>query len=637
MCGIAGKVTGGEPVAAELIGRMCDAIRHRGPDGEGIHVEGPVALGMRRLAIIDLVTGDQPLVSEDGQVVAVFNGEIYNHLELRAELERRGHAFRGHSDGEAIVHLYEEHGPECVTRLAGMFAFALWDARERRLLLARDRVGKKPLFYARAGDALLFASEPRSILLDPSVPRDLDHRALDAFLVNQYVPHDLCAFRALAKLPPATRLLWRPGEEPRLERYWSLEYEPKDGMPVAEAEERLREAILEATRARLMSDVPLGAFLSGGVDSSVVVAAMAMTSTEPVRTFSVAFPGTEVDESPHARAVAERYGTEHTELAVGPPSAALLPRIAWHFGEPFADPAALPTFQLSELTRRHVTVALNGDGGDESFAGYRRYWQLARTRPADALPAAPRRALARAAAGLAGGTEGRSPLPRAARLAARLAMPPAHRYADLFRYFHDADRDRLYTPEFRASLGDADPLRHVERAWDGRAGLAAVDRLMAVDLETYLADDLLAKVDVTSMANSLEVRSPLLDHRLMELAATMPVRRKLRGTEGKVLLRDAVREWLPDGILDRPKQGFAVPLDGWLREEMRSLPEEVLLDPAATDRGVFRPDAVRDLIGEHREGRDRADQLWAMVNLELWFRTCVDRVVEAPDELPTLA
>lgn len=637
MCGIAGKVSGGEPVPAELIGRMCEAILHRGPDGEGIHVDGTVGLGMRRLAIIDLVTGDQPLRSEDGRVVAVFNGEIYNHVSLRAELERRGHRFHGHSDGEVIVHLYEEHGPACVEQLRGMFAFALWDEGQRQLMLARDRVGKKPLYYARAGDALLFASEPRSILLDPAVPRDLDPRALDAFLVNQYVPHELCAFAALSKLPPATRLLWRPGGEPRLERYWSLEYRPKDDLSVVEAEERLREAILEATRVRLMSDVPLGAFLSGGIDSSVVVAAMAMTSSDPVRTFSVSFPGSEVDESPHARAVAERYGTEHTELAVGPPEASLLPRIAWHFGEPFADPAALPTFQLSELTRRHVTVALNGDGGDESFAGYRRYWQLAMTRPADALPLGLRRGLAKGLERIAGGTEGRSPLPRAARLAGRLAMPPARRYADLFRYFRDVDRSGLYSDEFSAQLGETDPLAHVERAWEERAGLVAADRLMAVDLDTYLCDDLLAKVDVTSMAQSLEVRSPLLDHNLMELAATMPVRRKLRGKEGKVLLRDAVRDWLPDGILDRPKQGFAVPLDDWLRGEMRDLPEEVLLDPAAAARGIFRPEAVRETIAEHRAGLDRADQLWAMINLELWFRTCVDQVVATPAELPALA
>jgi asparagine synthase (glutamine-hydrolysing) len=636
MCGIAGKVTANEPVPRDLVARMCEAIRHRGPDGEGLYVEGTVGLGMRRLAIIDLRTGDQPLLSEDRQVIAVFNGEIYNHLELRAKLEARGHRFRGHSDGETIVHLYEEYGAECVTHLAGMFAFALWDARERRLLLARDRLGKKPLFYAQVGDALLFASEPRSILLDPSVPRDVDPRAIDAFLVNQYVPHELSAFSALAKLPPATRLLWQPGAEPRHERYWSLEYLPKDDLPVEEAKQRLREAILEATRKRLMSDVPLGAFLSGGVDSSVVVAAMAMSSAKPVRTFSVAFPGSDVDESSQARAVAERYGTEHTELPVGPPDPGILPRIAWQFGEPFADPAALPTFQLAELTRRHVTVALSGDGGDESFAGYRRYWQLARTRPADALPGGLRSALARLASGLAGGAEGRAPLPRAARLAGRLAMSPPHRYADLFRYFRDVDRERLYTPQFRSELAGAEPLAHVVAAWESRAGLAAADRLMAVDLETYLPDDLLAKVDVASMASSLEVRSPLLDHELMELAATMPVRRKLRGTEGKILLRDAAREWLPDEILDRPKQGFAVPLDVWLRGEMRALPEEVLLDPAASRRGIFDPRAVQRMIEEHREGRERADQLWAMINLELWFRTCVDRVVEAPAQLPAL-
>jgi asparagine synthase (glutamine-hydrolysing) len=637
MCGIVGKVSGREPVDAALLGRMCEAIRHRGPDDQGIHLDGPVGLGMRRLSIIDLVTGDQPLSSEDGEVVLVFNGEIYNHLQLRQELERRGHRFRGHSDGEAIVHLYEEIGPSCVDRLRGMFAFALWDARERRLMLARDRVGKKPLFYANVGDTLWFGSEPRAIMLDPEVPRDVDPRAIDAFLVNQYVPHHLCAFRALSKLPPASRLLWRPGDRPSVERYWSLDYEPKDRMTAEQARERVRESILEATRLRLMSDVPLGAFLSGGIDSSVVVAAMAMTSAETVRTFSVSFPGTEVDESPHARAVAERYGTRHEELAVGPVDAALLPRIAWHFGEPFADPAALPTFQLAELTRRQVTVALNGDGGDESFAGYRRYWQLARTRPADAVPPGARAAIARAASRVAGGTEGRSPLPRAARLARRLALSPAHRYADLFRYFGDADRDSVYAPEFLASVADNDPLGHVSAAWDARHGLKAVDRLMAVDLTTYLSDDLLAKVDVTSMANSLEVRSPLLDHELMELAATLPTSLKLKGTEGKAVLRDAVREWLPDGILDRPKQGFAVPLAGWLRKELRALPEDVLLDPAATARGVFRESEVRRLVAEHREGRDRGDQLWAMINLELWFRTCVDRTVATPAELPALA
>lgn len=632
MCGIAGKATGEGPVDPALIRAMCDSIRHRGPDGEGIYVEGGVGLGMRRLAVIDLISGDQPYMSEDGAIVAVFNGEIYNHGELREGLSARGHRFRGHSDGEVIVHLYEERGARCVESLEGMFAFALWDARRERLILARDRIGKKPLFYCHRGDSLSFASEPRAILLDSEVSRATDPAAIDAFLVNQYVPHGRSAYQALAKLPPATVLVWSPGSAPRTERYWSAPFGPTREVPLPDAAAELREIVLDVTRARLMSDVPLGAFLSGGVDSSVVVAAMAMTSAEPVRTFSVAFPGTEVDESRHAQEVAELFGTEHTELPVGPPRPELLERIAWHFGEPFADPAALPTFQLAELTRRHVTVALSGDGGDESFAGYRRYWQLARTRPADALPLGVRQRIAAAAARIAGGIEGRAVLPRGARLADRLAMPPARRYADLFRYFREADRRRVYTPEFWALVRDSDPLEHVERSWAEHPGLATVDRLMAVDLDTYLPDDLLAKVDVTSMANSLEVRSPLLDRRVIEFAGSLPVDLKVAGTAGKVVLREAARAWLPDEILDRPKQGFAVPIGDWLRTgPMRNLPEDVLLDPKSVERGIFRADAIRCLIGEHRAGRDRSAQLWAMVNLELWFRTCCD---DAPGRAP---
>ncbi|HMS60907.1 MAG TPA: asparagine synthase (glutamine-hydrolyzing) [Solirubrobacteraceae bacterium] len=637
MCGIAGRIDpggGGDPV---LLRAMCDAMVHRGPDSAGYLVDGGVMLGMRRLAIIDVAGGDQPRFSEDGSVAVVFNGEIYNHRELRAGLLARGHVLSSDADTEVIAHLWEEHGPDCVTHLRGMFAVAIWDAGRRELLLARDRLGKKPLYWSDAGGILRFGSEPRVVLQDPDVPRDVDPVAIDAFLVNQYVPHDLCAFAALHKLPPASRLHWRPGDgAPVIDRYWHLDYEPKDRLELPEAAERVRELLLEATRLRLMSDVPLGAFLSGGTDSAAVVAAMARTSAEPVRTFSVAFADAEFDETPYARMVAERYGTDHQRLEVGPLDAGLLPRLAWHFGEPFADPAALPTYQLSELARAHVTVALSGDGGDESFAGYRRYWQLARTLPAERVPAPARRAAARALAAVAGGTEGRSALPRAARLAHRLTLSPAARYSDLFRYLTDADRDRLYTDEFRAAVAGRDPLAHVEAAWATRPGSAPVDRLMAVDLDTYLPDDLLPKVDVTSMAHSLEVRAPLLDHVLVEEAARMPVALKLRGTDGKVVLREAVRPWLPDGLLDRPKQGFAVPLERWLREELRDLPELVLLDPRATERGLFRPGAVRALIEEHRDGTDRSAQLWALINLELWFRTCVDRVTATAAELPAL-
>jgi asparagine synthase (glutamine-hydrolysing) len=637
MCGITGKVSAGAPVNPELLDRMCRALAHRGPDSQGVHLDGPAGLGIRRLAIIDLVHGDQPFFSEDHRHVLVLNGEIYNHEELRAELRGRGHTFASGSDAEVVVHLWEELGPRCVHRLRGMFAFAIWDARERELFLARDRIGKKPLFWARTGDGLVFASEPRSVLLDPEVPRDVDLGAIDAYLVNQYVPHDRCAFRALRKLPPAGTLRWRPGRgEPVVERYWALRYTPKQATGLDEAADRLRGELLEATRLRLRSDVPLGAFLSGGIDSSLVVAAMARTASGPVRTFTVAFPGSAVDESRYARLVADRYGTDHHELQVGPPDPALLPRLAWHFGEPFADPAALPTFQLSELIRRHVTVALNGDGGDESFAGYDRYRHLLLTLPADRMPAPVRRVAARALARAAGGTDGRAPLPRAARLLRRLALDPARRYADLFRFVREEDRPRLYGPQLAAAAAREDPLAHTVAAWDAGAGLEPLDRLLATDLVTYLADDLVAKVDVTSMAHAVEVRSPLLDVELMGWAATLPPALKGSRRDGKVLLRHAARPWVGSAVVDRPKQGFAVPVADWLRGPMRAVAEDVLLDPGTLDRGLFVPGAVDRMLREHREGRDRAQQLWALLMLELWFRTCVDRVPATDPEVPSL-
>ncbi|MCD6726516.1 MAG: asparagine synthase (glutamine-hydrolyzing) [Solirubrobacteraceae bacterium] len=636
MCGIAGRIDPGGHHDEVLLRRMCDAIEHRGPDSAGYLVDGGVMLGMRRLAVIDLAGGEQPMFNEDRSVAVVFNGEIYNHDELRADLRRRGHSFATRSDTEVIAHLWEDHGPSFVERLRGMFAIAVWDSVRRELLLARDRLGKKPLHWTLAGGVMRFGSEPRVLLQDPAVPRDVDPAALDAFLVNQYVPHDLCAFSALRKLAPASRLLWRPGAgEPRVERYWHPEHEPKLAIELPEAAEQVRELLLESTRIRLMSDVPLGAFLSGGMDSAAVVAAMARTHSGTIRTFSVAFPGSTVDETPYALEVARHCGTEHEVLEVEPVHAALLPRLAWHFGEPFADPAALPTYQLAELARERVTVALSGDGGDEAYAGYRRYWQLARTLPADRVPLPLRRGLARALAA-ARGTEGRSPLQRAARLAQRLTLSPAARYADLFRYLRESDRRSLYSDELQSALAGRDPLEHVERAWASSAGLDPIDRVMAVDRETYLPDDLLAKVDVASMARSLEVRAPLLDHVLVEHAARLPAELKMHGTRGKIVLRAAAEPWLPPGFLDRPKQGFAVPLAHWLRHELRGLPEDVLLDPRSVDRGLLRPQAVRALVAEHDAGLDRSAQIWALVNLELWFRTCVDQVSTTPAELPAL-
>jgi asparagine synthase (glutamine-hydrolysing) len=634
MCGIAGKVSGRGPVDRDLVHRMCEALRHRGPDAEGIHVEGPVGLGMRRLAIIDLESGDQPFYSEDGNAVLVLNGEIYNHEELRAGLVARGHSFRSRSDAEVVVHLWEEEGRDCVRRLRGMFAFAIWDQRDRLLFLARDRMGKKPLFYAHRDDALWFGSEPRALLQDPELPRDVDLGAIDAFLAGGYVPHERSAFAALAKLPPGSTLAWRPGERPRVERYWHLEYEPKLELSLEEAAERARELILEATRIRLMSDVPVGAFLSGGIDSSAVVAAMAMTAPEPVRTFSVSFAEQGFDETPYARMVAQRYGTVHEEIEVGALDASLLPRLAWHFGEPFADPAALPTLQLSELTRREVTVALSGDGGDEAFSGYDRYWKLAASRPADVVPGRLRRL---AASLLVPDGESTRDVSRVARVAHRLADPPPIRYAGAMRFLDGADRARLYGPALRPLLGSDGTLRHLETAWEAHPGLAWSERAAALDVDSYLPDDLLAKVDVTSMAHSLEVRAPLLDQELVEFAARLPARLKLRGRRGKRVLRAAVEPWLPADVMRRGKHGFSVPIDGWLRNGLRGLTEELLLDPAATARGLFDPVAVRRTIAEQVAGHDRGTVLWPMICLELWYRTCVDAAPATPADLPVAA
>jgi asparagine synthase (glutamine-hydrolysing) len=636
MCGIAGKITPGRPADARLIEGMCAALDHRGPDSRGIHIDGDVAIGMSRLRVIDLVGGDQPLFSEDGGVALVLNGEIYNHRELRADLEKRGHRFSSGSDAEVVVHLWEEQESRCVERLRGMFAFAIWDEGRQELFLARDRLGKKPLLYTHEGGDFAFASEIRALLQDPETPRELSLAAIDAYLVNKCVPGDHCAFRAIRKLPPASVLSWSPGSEPRIDRYWRLEYRPKLRLSHGDAVEQLRALITDATRVRLESDVPLGAFLSGGLDSSAVVAAMAMNSHAPVRTFTAAFAEQGFDESEHAATVARRYGTDHHRLEIGALDVSLLPELAWQFGEPFADPAALPGFQLSELTRRHVTVCLGGDGGDETFAGYRSYWQLRSTLPADRIPMQLRRQLADGLLALAGNREGRRPLPRAARLASRLAMPPSRRYADLGRSFTDSDRVRLYGPLLSPLLAEGNPLAHQDRAWNARSGLGGADRCMATDLATYLPDDMLVKVDITSMAHSLEVRAPLLDHRLVEFAAALPEHLKLRGRSGKVLLRDAVRPWLPEVILERPKHGFAVPVGEWLRRDLRRLPEDVLLDPGARARGLFDHRQVRALIDEHHRGLDRADQLWTMINLELWFRCCVDRFPEAASGAPAL-
>jgi asparagine synthase (glutamine-hydrolysing) len=632
MCGIVGQARrGGATVRRELIDSMCVALEHRGPDSRGVHVSAGAGLGIQRLRVIDLATGDQPIYNEDGTVAVVLNGEIYNYRELRQRLERAGHTFRTQGDTEAIVHLYEEEGPDCVQSLHGMFGLAIWDSRLRRLVIARDRVGKKPLFYCERDGAISFASELNALMQDPEVPRELDREALDHYLTYLYVPAPYSAFRGVRKLPPATTLVWHDGKT-TLKRYWQLDYSHKrEVKDVRELHEEIRDAVRSAVRKRLVADVPLGAFLSGGIDSSAVVAAMAMESSDPIKTFTIGFEHESFNELPHAREIAQLFGTEHHEFVVRADAVSLLPKIVRHYGEPFADSSAIPSFYLAEMTRRHVTVALNGDGGDESFAGYPRYVANSVAGRLDALPLFLRRAAASAGGRLPANGDVRSVLNRARRLSRSMALHPGQRFGRYVACFAPDQRARLYTEELAASVAGVDPERIVVDAWDGASGEAALDKMLEVDATTYLPGDLLVKMDIATMAYALEARSPLLDHEVMELAASIPAELKLRGRQKKALFRDALREWLPDSVLDRRKQGFSVPGAAWFRGELRDYAREVLLDPGALSRGYFRPAEVSGLLERHAAGRaDESPRIWALLMLELWHREFIDARRGAP-------
>jgi asparagine synthase (glutamine-hydrolysing) len=626
VCGIAGLFNSSGPVDEELLARMCSALEHRGPDSHRRHVEPGLGLGVQRLAIIDVRGGDQPVFNEHRDVAVVMNGEIYNYLELRDELERRGHRFRSRVDTEVLVHLYEEVGDALVDRLRGMFAFAIWDRRRRRLLLARDRFGKKPLFWTRHRGGFAFASELRALLQDADIPRALDPRAIDAYLTFRYVPHPLAAVRGVQKLPPASTLAVDESGE-TIRRYWRLDFTRKlTGVAFTELADQLREHIREATRIRMMSEVPLGAFLSGGTDSSVVVAAMAEQSSRPVRTFSIGFDDTDFDETRYARLVARRFGTQHQEFRVEPQAVAIMPAIARHYGEPFADSSAIPSFYLAQLTSRHVTVALNGDGGDEAFAGYGRYLRAQRMGHLDWLPRLLQRRVPLLTDRLGHSVRERSLRNRARRLGQALAMEPWERYTMSLTVFDREGRERLRSAEFTAELDGYESECLIADAWDRSRG-GSVDRMLEVDIETYLPGDLLPKMDIATMAYSVEARSPFLDHRLMEFAASLPEDAKLHGGTSKRLLKLALRGWVPDEVLDRPKMGFGVPLARWFRGELRDLPGERLLDRGALDRGYLRRDEIERLIAEHHRGDvDHSVRLWTLLQLDSWHR----EVLEAP-------
>jgi asparagine synthase (glutamine-hydrolysing) len=623
MCGIAGQVrSDGLPVQAETIARMSAAQEHRGPDQRGLHLDGRVGLGIQRLRVIDLETGDQPVGNEDGSVVVVLNGEIYNYAELRRELSRAGHRLSTSGDTEVIAHLYEEHGLDCLERLKGMFSFALWDSRLHRLFLARDRVGKKPLFYSFRGGVLSFASELRALLQDPEVPREVEPGAIDAYLAYGYVPAPGSIFRGVSKLPPAHRLVYQEGSL-AIERYWRLDYAAKRRVADPhELHEQIRAALRTAVRRRLVADVPVGAFLSGGIDSSAVVAAMAEQSPRPVKTFSIGFPEEAFDELPRARLIAERFSTDHHELVVEPDAIEMLPRLVRHYGEPFGDHSALACFYLAELAREHVTVALNGDGGDESFAGYQRYSSNLLAARLEGLPAGLRRAIG-AAGSLAGSpSDPRALRSRAQRFAGRLGGDRRERYLSQVSVFDAAQRAALYTPEFAEGVAPSAADAVLLGPWGEASGAALLDQLLEVDATVYLPGDLLTKIDVATMAFSLEARSPLLDHELMELAASIPPAHKANGMQRKIALRGALRGWVPDAVLDGPKQGFELPVGRWLRGELAPFARQVLLDRESAERGWARPAAIEALLDEHRDGRaDHGRGLWALLALELWAQS----------------
>jgi asparagine synthase (glutamine-hydrolysing) len=627
MCGIAGIIGSerGQTADAHEIHRMCQTLVHRGPDDEGIYAEGRAGLGMRRLSIIDLSTGHQPIHNEDGSLWIVFNGEIYNFPELRAQLLARGHRFYTNTDTEAIVHAYEEYGPDCVRHLRGMFAFALWDKRRQRLFLARDRFGKKPLYYALHQGRLLFGSEIKALLAAAPELAGLDPQGTLSYFYFGYVPDPLTAFRQIHKLPPGHWLEFHDGKM-RVAQYWEL---PRHGVyePRSEEEclEEMEQRLAEAVRVRLISDVPLGALLSGGVDSSVVVALMARASSRPVRTFSIGFANQDFNETEHARVVAQRFGTEHQELVIEPEIEETVHRLTGSLEEPFGDSSMVPTYHVCRLARRSVTVALAGDGGDELFAGYDRYrTHLRRRFLLPFLPGTGRLYRKYIHPYVPTGWRGR-------RFAFNLSLPLRERYLDGVAILPAGGRDRsVFSPDFLA-WADRQPSPYdLFRAY--LAGSPTSDPLSEVqylDAKTYLPGDILTKVDRMSMATSLEVRAPFLDHPFAEWAARLSPRWKLRLGESKYILKKlAERLGVPKQVLYRRKQGFSMPLVHWFRQQPSPVLLDILEEPRTLQRGYFDAAGLRRRLREHRQGvRDRSWELWHLLIFELWHRNFLEALL----------
>jgi asparagine synthase (glutamine-hydrolysing) len=631
MCGICGKLDfRGKYVEKALIDRMTSTLVHRGPDDKGTYVNGQVGLGHRRLSVIDLSNAaHQPMGNEGGTIWIVFNGEIYNFPDLRNGLLKKGHVFRSNSDTEVILRLYEEEGPECVNKLRGMFAFAIWDDRTKSLFLARDRVGKKPLFYHYDDNCLVFASEIKAILQDDSVAKVPDYSAIYHYLTYQCVPSPFSAFEGIKKLPPAHYLICRDGKVD-LKRYWKLSYLPKftvrNVFEKKELEKEILDKLKEAVRIRLLSDVPLGAFLSGGVDSSVVVALMSELMSEPVKTFSIGFNEAAHDETEYARIISKKFNTDHTEFIVKPDALDVMPTLVWHYNEPFADSSALPSYYVSKLAREHVTVVLNGDGGDENFAGYGRYssneiaLQLSKIIPPSFI-----KSILPLVLKFPHGNEPNNFVWNLKRFLQEFTLSPELRNGHWLSHFTKEMKDEIMVDDFKAEIENIDSYELLFEKFREADAKDFLDKTLYADIMMYLADDLLVKMDIASMANSLEARSPFLDHKFMEFVAKIPSRLKLKFRTGKYILKKALNGVLPDKIINRKKMGFAVPVDHWFRNELKDMAYDTILSQKSINRGYFKKSALQKILDEHVSGKwNWHNHIWNLVMLELWHQMFID-------------
>jgi asparagine synthase (glutamine-hydrolysing) len=631
MCGICGKINfNNEPVDKTLLQRMTSCLSHRGPDDEGIYIKDNIGLGHRRLSIIDLSTlAHQPMPNEDETIWIIYNGEIYNFPELREGLIEKGHIFRSRSDTETIIHLFEEHGIECLKCLRGMFAFAIWDEKNKSLFLARDRVGKKPLYYWYSPETFVFASEIKSILQDENYSREPDFTAIHHYLTYQDVPSPWTAFKGIKKLPPSHYLILSNGRV-EMKRYWKLSYLPKHKMGVRDMKNEIIERLKEAVRIRLISDVPIGAFLSGGIDSSAVVAMMSGILNEPVKTLSIGFKEEAYNELKYARMIAEKYKTDHNEFIVNPKATDIIDKLVWHYNEPFADSSAIPTYYVSKLAREHVTVIMNGDGGDENFAGYGRYIANEFSRSMRRfLPAPVVRALLPFILIMPHGNDPRNFVWRLKRFLQEYIKSPEMRNAHWLCHFSTEMKNGLYTGDFLRQFSHIDSFGLIIDKYKEAEAETFLDKTLYTDVMMYLPDDLLVKVDVASMANSLEARSPFLDHEFMEFVARIPSGLKLRGRTTKYILKEALKGSLPDEVLYREKMGFAVPIDRWFRNELKEMAYDVLLSERAMCRGYFRKESVRKILDEHISNKwNWQNHIWNLLMLELWHRMFIDRKAE---------